>query len=241
MSVEILIQRSDSIDPKFDKFSFDPGEKVYNALDRYLRNHNIPISLDNASYSFNVGSSSFPNNIGESKYFDEPLSKFVKAGSLLVIKKKDTEESKYKKEVLKFCDVSKKEGPTQKEFSDDAPDYRTVSKGLNIWGNCRNKRCEVFNNIVIVPLRKCKIDLGENIFDLELPCPVCENNVRPITAGFYMCRYKIYGKIIKEEKEVSIPEINEVANNQNSCSFYSPDTNEMAKYTQLVFEIIEIF
>lgn len=240
MPIEFLIQNASSPNADFDRFSFEPSEKVYDVLSRYIHSKKIQVELESARLSFFVGETGYQKNLSKSDYYDKLMNEYINEGDLIIMKETANEGSQmYEEEGFEFADLKK--GPIERGFSNNAPDYRTIYKGLNIYGICKNKKCKAFKQIVIVPLKQCTLDFGDNILDLDLPCPECEINVKPITCGFYLCKYRIYGKRIENDALVSFPPINGEAKNKNSSSYYKPDMKHLTRYTQLVFEILELY
>ena len=46
-----------------------------------------------------------------------------------------------------FVDVSKTDTKIQRQWSKKAPDWRKVSPGLTLEGNCQNKECKLLNQV----------------------------------------------------------------------------------------------
>lgn len=91
----------------------------------------------------------------------------------------------------RFVDLSSNKTQTL-QWSDSAPMWRTAKAGLCLEGICKNRGCEAFKRMVIVPL-------GMGAFDFILDqkklcqCPVCGACVKPITAAFSNCKYRWAG------------------------------------------------
>jgi hypothetical protein len=137
---------------------------------------------------------------------------------------------------MKFTDISKQISE-QIYFSSTAPSYRKVTKGINICGICKYKKCNAYNKEVIAPLENVKIfnliDEREN-----LECPECGALIVPKTLCFYLCEYKIKGRKLDNEKLDKF-EFNGKANKKDSAQYYSPDKNGETKITELIIEIIK--
>ena len=136
---------------------------------------------------------------------------------------------------INFTDLSKN---IREEiyFSENAPDYRLVCKGINIEGICKSKKCEAFKEKVIVPLEnKEKFDLIEERDDLA--CPICENLIVPKTVLFHLCKYKIKGKKIENDKNFPF-EFSGVAEGKNSTLYFNPDENGGTLFSELKIEVI---
>ena len=119
-------------------------------------------------------------------------------------------------------------------FSKTAPDYRIVSKGINVYGICHSKNCKAYKKEVIWPLKgKTSFNLIKEKDDLE--CPICGNLISPKTLGFYSCEYLIKGK--KCEDDIIKPfELKDVASNQNSVRYFNPEENGSTIITDLTVE-----
>lgn len=137
---------------------------------------------------------------------------------------------------LNFTDLSKQIHEDH-YFSEEAPSYRLVSKGINIYGICKFKKCKAYEQEVIVPLE------GSNRLDLikdkdNLECPECGGLVIPKTIGFYLCKYNINGTKFESGKGVPFS-FSGIAKNRDSVQYYSPDKNGETTIVELVVEITE--
>ena len=123
-------------------------------------------------------------------------------------------------------------------FSNTAPDYRIVSKGINVYGICHSKKCKAYKKEVIWPLKgKTSFNLIKEKDDLE--CPICGNLISPKTLGFYFCKYLIKGK--KCEDDIIKPfELRDTASNKNSVRYFNPDENGSTIITDLTVEVTEL-
>ena len=136
---------------------------------------------------------------------------------------------------INFTDVSKNIHE-EHYFSKTAPDYRIVSKGINVYGICKGKKCKAYNKEVICPLKNKKIfNLLEEKEDLE--CPICGSLIIPKTLGFFSCEYRIKGK--KCENDTITPfELRDKASNKDSIRYFNPDKNGNATFCELIAEVI---
>lgn len=238
MTITILIQNVEIMDGEIEKFSFEEKETVHEALLRYLTSKNYPDILESGRCFFRFGN----KVISTQENLKNKLSNLVKNNQLLEfgIKRNDNkEEHLYSEEAFDFANVTK--GPTKRDCTaKDAPDYRYVGRGLNIYGTCVFKKCDLFQKNVIVMMRKCKVDLGSDVYGNDIPCPHCSVNVKPITCGFHMCKYKIGGRMVEGKEVKDIPEINDVANDENSSNYYNPDFTGMSKFLSLSIEVTEL-
>ena len=85
-------------------------------------------------------------------------------------------------------------------FSKNAPKWRKVKIGLNIFGQCNNKKCEAFKKEVIyttdLPEKGLNYNLNKEIVNIK--CPICKKIIRPRTCGFWKCEYQFEGQKIEE-------------------------------------------
>lgn len=139
---------------------------------------------------------------------------------------------------IEFTDVSKNKTKEIK-LSKYGPSYRTINKGINIFGICLYKRCEAYKKEVIVRINKRKFDLIKD--REELFCPECESLMSPKTVGFYLCKFRISGKKIEGQNEVNFQNMDDEANNINSFKYFDPELNGETKMTELIFEVLEYF
>ena len=137
---------------------------------------------------------------------------------------------------INFTDVSKNIHE-EHYFSKTAPDYRIVSKGINVYGICKGKKCKAYNKEVICPLKNIKIF---NLLDEKenLECPICGSLIIPKTLGFFSCEYRIKGK--KCENDTITPfELRDKASNKDSIRYFNPDKNGKTMITELIVEVIK--
>ena len=77
-------------------------------------------------------------------------------------------------------------------YSKNAKKWNYITKGLNVSGKCQNSSCEAYDEEV-----DCKIGMGS--FDLvrdagQIKCPMCHEEIEPITCTFCECQYRLIGK-----------------------------------------------
>ena len=105
---------------------------------------------------------------------------------------------------IDFVDVSSKI-VKKLEFSKDAPKWREVCKGLNIFGICSNKNCIAKGKEVIykTKLKEEGLNFCLNNEIVNIKCPICNKIINPKTCGFWKCEYQFIGTKIEdgEEKE----------------------------------------
>ena len=139
---------------------------------------------------------------------------------------------------LNFTDLSKQiydEYPVNNK----GPDYRNITQGINICGNCKYEKCYAYNQEVCVPLN------GINSFNLikereNLKCPACRGLIEPKTVAFYLCRYNIKGKKF-ENGQVKNFEFFGNAINSESVQYYNPIKNGNTLIIELIIQITNYF
>ena len=135
---------------------------------------------------------------------------------------------------FKFTDLSK-QITVEHYFSDKAPSYRTVTRGINIYGICNFKKCNAYKKEVIAPLK------GVKLFNLinereNLVCPSCEATIIPKTVGFHLCEYIIKGTKFENQKCESF-DFKGKAINENSVQYYNPEKNGETTIVELEIEV----
>ena len=140
---------------------------------------------------------------------------------------------------MMFTDVSKNK-TTQVQCSPDAPNYRHIIKGINICGICNYIKCLAYEKEVIVNFHNKTFDLIKD--KNKLFCPECRAPIEPKTVLFYLCRYQIYGKKIKNDEIVPFRSQPAETRNENSATYFDPDLNGgEVEFAQLKFEVLEYF
>ena len=93
---------------------------------------------------------------------------------------------------VNMADISNKRGLVEGNFSKNAPEWNIITTGLNVSGICNNGNCIAYKKSV-----DCQIGLGT--FDLvrdadRIKCPICKEEMEPLTCCFSKCQYKFEGK-----------------------------------------------
>jgi len=121
---------------------------------------------------------------------------------------------------LNFVDVEN-EKIKNLNFSQKAPKWRKIDKGLNIFGICNNSKCEAFKNEVVymtkLPKDGLNFNLNEKVADIR--CPICSKIITPKTCGFYDCEYQFVGKKI-DDGEIKHYDSKTRETNGNKCEYY---------------------
>ena len=146
---------------------------------------------------------------------------------------------------IDFADVPKNKVKYLK-FSDNAPKWRKVCAGLNIFGICKNEKCEAFKKEVIYKTNTNTDNsyVHENgiIFNLnkelkKIRCPMCDKLVKPKTCGFWKCEYQFSG--VKEEngeekKYKSEPK----ETNEDNFEYFDAFKNGEATWFELIIYVL---
>ena len=143
---------------------------------------------------------------------------------------------------LDFVDV--KTGKTKKlEFNKNAPKWRCVKKGLNIFGICENSECEAYKKEVvhIVGLgsdeEKLKFDLKNEVTNIK--CPICPWIIKANTCGFYKCEYQFRGKKITKGK-LEDYESEPKETKSNDFEYFDPNENGKTEWYELLIYVLPI-
>ena len=122
-------------------------------------------------------------------------------------------------------------------FSDSAPEWREVTKGLNLFGICKNKDCRAFDKEVVHKEGiNQKFNLQNNV--LNIKCPICKGIIVPKTCGFWECEYQFVGDKIEEGKLKHIDTKSKETKGDN-FEYFAPYDNDSSLWTNLDIYIIE--
>jgi hypothetical protein len=136
---------------------------------------------------------------------------------------------------MNFTDLSK-QIIEEIYFSSQAPSYRKVSKGINICGKCKCRKCPAFKKEVVVPKANVKeFNLIKERYNIE--CPECGSIIASETLCFYLCEYKIKGRKIVDTG-LSPFEFSGKASKKECVQYFSPNKNGEATFADLTVEII---
>ena len=131
---------------------------------------------------------------------------------------------------INFVDVEK--GITKNlEFSNSAPKWRYVDKGLNIFGICKKEGCVASNKEVIFYAGiNLKFNLQQNIVNIK--CPMCHGIIMPKTCGFWKCKYMFEGDKI-EKGELKHINTKYKETNGGKFEYFDPFDNNSVIWTNL--------
>ena len=138
---------------------------------------------------------------------------------------------------LDFVDVSTGKIKTL-EFSEDAPKWRIVKEGLNIFGICNYSKCKAYKKEVVYPteLKESLIFvLNEEIINIK--CPICSKIIKPKTCGFWKCEYQFIGKKIEEGDLIEFDSKTKETNGDD-FEYYNPFENGETQWVELTIYVL---
>ena len=118
------------------------------------------------------------------------------------------------------------------KFSTNAPKWRKVCEGLNLFGKCNYNKCEAYKKEVIytVGINK-KFDFNSQ--KKEIKCPICNKNFIPLTLGFWKCEYQIKGEKLKNGEYIRI-NINGRETKGDDFEYFDTDENGTTTWNELI-------
>jgi hypothetical protein len=131
---------------------------------------------------------------------------------------------------------------TKLKFDKNAPKWRLVKKGLNIFGICENRKCEAYKKEVIHIIgldtdgKKLKVELNKN-YIISIKCPICNKIIETKTCGFYKCEYQFAGKMIKDG-EVEYFESEPKETKSDDFEYFDPKENGKEKWLELIIYVL---
>ena len=133
----------------------------------------------------------------------------------------------------------------QLNLSKNAPKWRIISEGLNIFGKCLNKDCQAYKKEVIYKTN-LNIELREEgiIFNIiesadKIRCPICYKIFEPNTCGFYKCEYQFIGEKKENGDKIHYDTKTREANG-NTVEYYEPKKGKGAKWFKLKIYVLPI-
>lgn len=86
------------------------------------------------------------------------------------------------------------------KFSDSAPNWRMINRGLNFEGICMNSKCAAYKNKVWIQKKFGKFNIAMEVY--KSPCPICKKFCEKVeNMGLYMGRCVSKGRIKGEKLE----------------------------------------
>ena len=133
---------------------------------------------------------------------------------------------------VNMADISNKRGLVEGNFNKNAKEWNIITKGLNVTGICKNDQCRACNNKV-----DCRIGLGT--FDLvrdadRIKCPICKEEMEPLTCCFSKCQYKFEGKKKSNRKTEYVK--SEWKRVEKDYEYYDPIKSGTVNWLMLIIE-----
>ena len=130
-----------------------------------------------------------------------------------------------------------KVGPKGVGFSPDAPFYRAVTKGLNLFGICENKNCLAFKKEVIHKFGFGTFDLINDMKYNPPVCPSCEYALRDVTTcAFWQCKYSYVG-VKYDNKKLQDVNYSNSNSKKDEVDYFDPGENGKNNSTWLELKI----
>lgn len=125
------------------------------------------------------------------------------------------------------------------EFSKDAPKWRIVENGLNIFGICKYKKCEAFKKEVIYTTNLTENGLNFNLSEeiANIKCPICKKIIITKTCGFWDCEYQFQGKKI-EDGEIKSFETKPKETCEGKFEYFDPFENGEVQWLELKIYVL---
>ena len=132
---------------------------------------------------------------------------------------------------LEFVNVDELTKGKDLKDSDHGKEWRKIDIGLNLFGNCINKKCKANNKEVIY---KVGINKKFDVFKdkKKIICPICSKNFLPKTMGFWKCEYQIKGEKLNEGDYEDI-DINGKETREKYFEYFDPYKSGTTTWTSL--------
>jgi len=236
-----------------DILSLKLSEDIYNEISTFPKDRQITIKLDNNLLGcFAMSRKGLPYNkfkklFNNKKYYNSYLEKddaisysfnFIPLGQYM-----GAGGDSYGG--LMFIDPSNS-NIKQLSLSKEAPKWRVISEGLNIFGICENPKCKANKKQVIFRALKGNRHLPEKgmIFDMlenveNIKCPICNEIIEPETCGFFECEYQFIGKKIEGRKVVKYDSKTRETKG-NKMDYLEQKREKKVKWTELKIYVLPI-
>ena len=208
------------------------NETMKSAIKMFCLKIGIDLNLINNSISFVYNSKKLK---GDDLYKTLEQLNVKHLASIEVVDRKDIIGAGPK--MMDFVDVSS--GKIKKlEFSKNAPMWRKVKKGLNIFGICDNSKCKAWKKEVVYPtylndgLTFVLDDEREKII-----CPMCSRIINLKTCGFWKCEYQFVGQKL-EEGEFKNFDSKTKETKDNNFEYYDAFENGESKWKGLTIYVL---
>ena len=120
------------------------------------------------------------------------------------------------------------------------PDWRTIGKGINLYGICNNDNCQAKGKQVIMHVKSKEFDVVKEGF--KGICPMCKKQINLDACSFYKCDYKCEGKYFKGD---ILDDIYGYEHKTNGGKVFHLDFNKIipgqegkVKYKELILKVI---
>ena len=122
------------------------------------------------------------------------------------------------------------------------PDWRTIGKGINLYGICNYHNCQAKGKQVIMHVESKEFDVyNEGFMGV---CPMCKKHFDLDTCSFYKCDYKCEGTYFDKEKDDWVDLPGTVQKTSGGKDFYY-DFNKpvrgkegKVKYKKIILKVI---
>ena len=214
---------------------YDENMIIKDFIIDFLIKNNLYATLDSTIYAFMISQRCILNH---PRFQNKKLKELIRPDFTikLIIKQSFNYSGDFS---MEFVNVSKNLIMNQGILT-NPPNYSSTKKGINIFANCKNLNCILWEKEVIVPINKDIIDLVEEKYDIR--CPKCDGVTEPKSIGFYLCQYHIYGTKIEDKvKAVSFDNGIVDANDSEFLKRYDYILCGTCLFTSLIVEIVKYY
>lgn len=228
----IKVQLNDDITGDLEELEFDTAQTIEEVIGGYMKRKQIEDDMESGAIVCEIGNRH--EKLILHKAMSHKLSKYIKNNELLVLK---SFSRKFGLEAFKMTDPTK--GSCQRGFSKTAPKWRVIHRGLNVFGLCKNPKCEATGKTVIIRKDNQTVDFGDDQF--QFLCPLCGCPTKPKTVAFYMCKYKLYGTKVEGREIQDFGPIEGDAHDRYHHTYYDPEVNHDATFIKYVVEVPHMY
>ena len=133
---------------------------------------------------------------------------------------------------IDMADISNKKGLVEGNYSNKAKKWDMVTEGLNVIGICKTVGCKAYDESVCCPIGLGTFDLVRNAD--EVRCPMCQNEIEPLTCCFCTCEYKMEGKKKVNGKTERVN--TDWKRVEKDYEYYDPDMSGIVNWLMLIIE-----
>ena len=126
----------------------------------------------------------------------------------------------------------------------NAPDWRAVGRGINLYGICQHDECVVKGKQVIMHVDSKEYNVVEESF-MGI-CPMCKKHFDLDTCSFFMCDYKCEGKYFDKKKDDWVDLPGEIRSTSERKDFYFDFKKVVegkegkVKYKSLILRVVRL-